>query len=162
MINKKLNHSIVNIAVNRKAKHKYFIEDTLEAGLVLLGWEVKAFKSGHVNISDSYISFNLGEVYLIGSQFSALHTTNLHTLRNFSRHRKVLLNKNENVFLYNKVYKSGYTAIVLSFFLKNNWCKMNIAVAKGKTQFEKREAEKKSQWKLEKNRIMKKQINRCN
>ncbi|XBC37877.1 MAG: SsrA-binding protein SmpB [Buchnera aphidicola (Meitanaphis microgallis)] len=150
---------IVNIVINRKAKHRYFIQETLEAGLILFGWEVKAFKSGNVNISDSYVSFHSGEVYLIGSQFNSLYTTDVHTLRNSNRHRKVLLHKNEILSLYKKIYKHGYTAIALSFFLRNNWCKMKIAIVKGKTQYDKREIKKQSQWKREKNRIVKKIIN---
>ncbi|ANF17023.1 hypothetical protein XW81_01190 [Buchnera aphidicola (Schlechtendalia chinensis)] len=152
----KVNDSVTNIVVNRKAKYNYFVESTLDAGLVLLGWEVKALKLGNVNIVNSYVSFHLGEVYLFGVQFNPLHTTSLHTFHHLKRKIKVLLKKNEIISLHNKIYKNGYTAIVLSFFLKNSWCKIKIAIAKGKTQRDKRDEEKKSMWNLEKSRIMKK------
>ncbi|XBC44589.1 MAG: SsrA-binding protein SmpB [Buchnera aphidicola (Schlechtendalia peitan)] len=156
-MNIKYNSSNLNITVafNKKVKHRYFIEDTLEAGLVLLGWEVKAFKSGNINIIDSYVSFYLGEVYLIDSQFSSLYTNNIHISYDSNRKRKILLKKYEIIFLYNKIYKNNYTAVALEFFLKNNWCKTKIAIVKGKTQYDKREIERKNKWKLEKNRIMK-------
>ncbi|XBC39447.1 MAG: SsrA-binding protein SmpB [Buchnera aphidicola (Nurudea shiraii)] len=153
---KKYNNLITKIAFNKKAKYKYFIKETLEVGLVLLGWEVKAFKSGNINISDSYISFNSGEFYLIGAQFNALPTTQSYSSCIFNRDRKILLNKHEIMFLYQKMYKSGYTIITLSCFLKNNWCKMKIAIAKGKTQHDKREEKKQAQWNLEKIKIFKK------
>ncbi|XBC43534.1 MAG: SsrA-binding protein SmpB [Buchnera aphidicola (Meitanaphis flavogallis)] len=153
-----IKNPMTSIVVNRKAKHKYFIKETLEAGLVLLGWEVKAFKSGNINISNSYISFYLNEVYLIGSQFNFLYTTNLHTLHHVSRNRKILLHKNEIMSLRSKIYKTGYTAIALSLFLKNSWCKIQIAIVKGKTKYDKRETKKESQWKLEKNRILKNKL----
>ncbi|XBC40968.1 MAG: SsrA-binding protein SmpB [Buchnera aphidicola (Nurudea yanoniella)] len=153
---KRSNNLIINIFVNKKAKYEYFIQERLEAGLVLFGWEVKAFKSRNINISNSYISFRLGECYLVGSQFNTISTMqSCIPICNPQRDKKILLHKHEIIALQNKIYKKGYTVIVLSCFLKNNWCKIEIAVAKGKTQYDKRETKKKSQWKLEKSRILK-------
>ncbi|QCI23264.1 SsrA-binding protein SmpB [Buchnera aphidicola] len=153
---RKVNNSIVNIVVNRKIKYRYFIKETLEAGLVLLSWEVKSFKLGHINISDSYVLFNLNEAYLTGAKFNSIYTTHSYTFRDSNRNRKILLHKNEITLLYNRICKEGYSAVTLSCFLKNSWCKIKIAIVKGKTKYDKRETEKKSQWNIEKNRLMKK------
>ena len=144
------------IVVNRKIKYNFSVEETFDAGIVLLGWEVKALRHGKVNITNSYISFKSSEAYLIGSQFVPVSQSNLYMIYEPNRIRKILLRKNEIIYLYNKVHKSKLTIVVLSMFFRNNWCKTKIGVAKGRQIKDKREYKKQNEWKREKNRFLKK------
>ncbi|AAO26962.1 SsrA-binding protein [Buchnera aphidicola str. Bp (Baizongia pistaciae)] len=143
------------ICINRKAKYSFSIKETFEAGIVLLGWEVKSVRCGKINISNSYISLKNGEMYLVNSQFDPISKSNLYITYECNRIKKILLRKREITYLYSKLYKSHLTIIVLSIFFKKQWCKVKIGIAKGKTIKDKREHKKLSEWKKTQNRFVK-------
>jgi len=143
------------IAVNRKARFDFFIEDRFEAGLVLEGWEVKSLRDGKGNIADSYVLLKDGEAFLIGSHFIPLQTASTHINPDPTRTRKLLLNQRELATLYNAVNKKGFTVVALSLYWKNNRVKADIGIGRGKKQHDKRDTEKDRQWNRDKARIMK-------
>ncbi len=143
------------IALNKRARHEYFIEEEFEAGLALQGWEVKSLRAGKANISDSYILLRDGEAYLFGATFQPLSVASSHVVCDPTRNRKLLLNPRELDSLYGRVNREGNTVIALSLYWKNAWCKLKIGVARGKKQHDKREDVKSREWQLDKARIMK-------
>ncbi|UYU31104.1 SsrA-binding protein SmpB [Siccibacter colletis] len=143
------------IALNKRARHEYFIEEEFEAGLALQGWEVKSLRAGKANISDSYVTLIEGEAYLFGSHFIPLNVASTHVVCDPTRTRKLLLNQRELDNLYGLVKRDGYTVVALSLYWKNAWCKVKIGVAKGKKQHDKRSDLKEREWQLDKARIMK-------
>lgn len=144
------------IAQNRKARFDYFIEDEMEAGLVLEGWEVKSLRAGKVNLSDGHIIIKHGEAFLWGAQIQPLPTAATHLHPDASRTRKLLLNRRELNRLIGYVERQGYTLIPLSLYWRKNRVKMKLALAKGKKTHDKREATKDREWKRDKERVMKK------
>ena len=144
--------SIVN---NKKAFHDYFIEEQLEAGLVLEGWEVKAIRAGRVQIKESYIHWKRGAFYLVGCHITALATASTHVKPDPVRQRKLLLNQSEINKLVAKIERAGYTIVPLNLHYKGGNIKMDIGLAKGKKQHDKRESLKEADWKREKQRLMK-------
>lgn len=143
------------IALNKRARHEYFIEDEIEAGLALQGWEVKSLRAGKANISDSYVIMRDGEAYLFGATISPLNVASSHIVCDPTRTRKLLLKQRELDNLYGQINRDGYTVVALSLYWKNAWCKIKIGVAKGKKDHDKRETIKDREWKLDKARIMK-------
>ncbi|MBG6029639.1 SsrA-binding protein SmpB [Proteus hauseri] len=143
------------IALNKRARHEYFIEDEIEAGLALQGWEVKSLRAGKANISDSYVIMRDGEAYLFGATISPLNVASSHVVCDPTRTRKLLLKQRELDNLYGQINRDGYTVVALSLYWKNAWCKIKIGVAKGKKDHDKRETIKDREWKLDKARIMK-------
>ncbi|MBA2817249.1 SsrA-binding protein SmpB [Candidatus Pantoea persica] len=143
------------IALNKRARHEYFIEEEFEAGLSLQGWEVKSLRAGKANISDSYVLLLDGEAYLFGSTFQPLAVASTHVVCDPTRNRKLLLNQRELDSLYVRVNREGYTVVALSLYWKNAWCKLKIGVARGKKEHDKRDDIKEREWKLDKARIMK-------
>ena len=143
------------IALNKRARHEYFIEEEFEAGLALQGWEVKSLRAGKANISDSYILLRDGEAYLFGATFQPLSVASSHVVCDPTRNRKLLLNQRELDSLYGRVNREGNTVIALSLYWKNARCKLKIGVARGKKQHDKREDVKSREWQLDKARIMK-------
>ncbi|MBG2874075.1 SsrA-binding protein SmpB [Proteus alimentorum] len=143
------------IALNKRARHEYFIEDEIEAGLSLQGWEVKSLRAGKANISDSYVVMRDGEAYLFGATISPLNVASSHVVCDPTRTRKLLLKQRELDNLYGQINRDGYTVVALSLYWKNAWCKIKIGVAKGKKDHDKRETIKDREWKLDKARIMK-------
>lgn len=143
------------IALNKRARHEYFIEEEIEAGLSLQGWEVKSLRAGKANISESYILLRDGDAYLFGSTFQPLSVASSHVVCDPTRNRKLLLNQKELDSLYGLVNRQGYTVVALSLYWKNAWCKLKIGVAKGKKEHDKREDIKQREWKVDKARIMK-------
>ncbi|TKJ93849.1 SsrA-binding protein SmpB [Erwinia persicina] len=143
------------IAMNKRARHEYSIEDEFEAGLSLQGWEVKSLRAGKANISDSYIMLRDGEAYLFGSTFQPLSVASSHYVCDPTRSRKLLLNKRELDTLIGKANRDGYTIVALSMYWKNAWAKLKIGLAKGKREHDKRDDIKDREWKLDKARIMK-------
>ncbi len=127
------------IASNRKAYHEYFIEDTLEAGLVLLGSEIKSIRAGQVNLRDSYVTIRNGEAWLIGTHIAgyAEASSEDHEPR---RDRKLLLHRLEIDRWLGRAEQRGYTIIPLRMYLKNNRAKVEIGLARGKQQHDKRDA----------------------
>ncbi|MBC8653176.1 SsrA-binding protein SmpB, partial [Providencia vermicola] len=119
------------IAMNKRARHEYSIEEEFEAGLSLQGWEVKSLRAGKANIGDSYVLLRDGEAYLFGANFTPLTVASSHVVCDPTRSRKLLLNQRELDTLYGKVNREGYTVIALSLYWKNAWCKVKIGVARG-------------------------------
>lgn len=144
------------IAINKKARFDYFIENEYEAGLVLEGWEVKSLRAGKINLVDAHILIKRGEAWLLGAQIQPLSTAAVHTYPDSSRTRKLLLNRRELSQLIGSVERQGYTLIPLSLYWKKNRIKMKIALAKGKKSHDKRETIKDRDWQRARSRIMKK------
>lgn len=155
MTKKKVKAGSNTIALNKRARHDYFIEDEIEAGLELQGWEVKSMRAGKANISDSYVIFKNGEAYLFGATVTPLSVASTHILCDPTRTRKLLLNKRELDSLFGKVNRDGFTIVALSLYWKQAWAKVRIGLAKGKKQHDKREDIKQQEWKRQKDRIMK-------
>ncbi|MBC9130468.1 SsrA-binding protein SmpB [Frischella sp. Ac13] len=143
------------IALNKRARHEYFIEEEIEAGLSLQGWEVKSLRAGKVNISDSYVLLKEGEAWLFGATITPLSVASSHVVCDPTRTRKLLLNQKELSSLFGRINREGYTVVALSLYWKNAWAKIKIGVAKGKKQFDKRADEKDREWQVNKARIMK-------
>ena len=143
------------IALNRKALHDYFIEAQYEAGLELLGWEVKSIRAGRANLKESYVAMRAGQAWLLGSHISPLTSASTHVNADPVRTRRLLLNKSELKKLIGAVQRDGYSIVILSLYWKKQKIKANIALVKGKKQHDKRAAEKEKDWSREKARIMK-------
>ena len=143
------------IALNKKARHDYFIEDTFEAGLALEGWEVKSMREGHVQLKESYIFLRNGEAWLFGAHISPLKTASTHIVPDPVRTRKLLLHKQELNKLIGAAERQGYTIVPLALYWKRGRAKLEIGLAKGKKQHDKRATEKERDWQREKQRIMK-------
>ena len=144
----------MSIAENRKAFHDYFIEDKYEAGIVLEGWEVKAVREGRVQLKEAYVIIQRGELYLIGCHVTPLGSASTHVRPDAIRTRKLLLHSEEIAKLIGKVERSGYTLVPLDLHYTRGLIKAQIGLAKGKKQYDKREAEKERDWEREKGRIM--------
>ena len=143
------------IALNKKSRHDYTLEDRFEAGLVLEGWEVKSMRAGHVQLKESYIMINKGEAYLVGCHISPLQTASTHISPNPTRERKLLLHNNELHKLITSVDRKGYSIVPTAMYWVRGRAKLEIALAKGKQQHDKRASEKGRDWEREKSRIMK-------
>ena len=144
------------IAVNRKANFEYFIEDRYEAGLSLQGWEVKALRAGKANISEGYVTIKGGEIILLGSIINPLKTSCAFVVSDPTRTRKLLLSRKEIDKLTGVVQRQGYTLIPLKLYWKGSWAKLEVGVARGKQDHDKRDSIKDRQWARNKERIMKK------
>lgn len=147
----------MSIAQNKKAFHDYFIEEKYEAGIVLEGWEVKAIRAGRVNLKESYVIIQSGEVYLIGCHITPLGAASTHIRPDATRTRKLLLHSEEIAKLIGKVERAGYTLVPLDMHYTRGRIKLQIGLAKGKKQYDKREAEKERDWERERGRIMRAQ-----
>ena len=143
------------IALNKRARHEYFIEEEFEAGMSLQGWEVKSLRAGKANISDSYFLLRDGEAYLFGSTFQPLAVASSHVVCDPTRSRKLLLKQRELDSLYGRVNREGFTVVALSMYWKNAWAKLKIGVARGKKEHDKRNDVKDREWQMDKARIMK-------
>lgn len=143
------------IVLNKKARHDYLLEDRFEAGLSLEGWEVKSLRAGQVQIRDSYVMIQDSEAYLFGAVISPLQTASTHITPNAQRHRKLLLHRQELNKLVGAVERKGYSLIPTAMYWKKGRAKVEIALAKGKKQHDKRAAEKSRDWQREKSRIIK-------
>ena len=145
----------MSIVQNKKAFHDYFIEEKYEAGIVLEGWEVKAIRDNRTNLKEAYVIIQRGEIYLIGCHITPLGAASTHIRPDAIRTRKLLLHKDEISKLIGKVERAGYTLVPLDMHYKNGRIKIQIGLAKGKKQYDKREAEKEKDWKREQGQIMK-------
>ena len=132
----------MSIVQNKKAFHDFFIEERYEAGLVLEGWEVKAIRAGRVQLKEAYVLAKDGALYLFGSHISPLASASTHIVPDPTRTRKLLLNMSEINKLIGKVQRAGYTLMPLDLHFKNGRIKINIGLAKGKKQHDKRESER--------------------
>jgi len=144
----------MKIAQNKKAFHDYFIEEQYEAGLVLEGWEAKAIRAGRVQLKDAYVLIRGAEIFMVGGHISALPTASTHINPDPVRTRKLLLHAEEIQHLIGKVERAGYTLVPLDMHYKNGRIKIDIGLARGKKQHDKRETEKKRDWDREKQRLM--------
>ncbi|CEN55741.1 SsrA-binding protein SmpB [Candidatus Methylopumilus turicensis] len=145
----------MSIAQNKKAFHDFFIEEKYEAGIVLEGWEVKAIRDNRANIKEAYVIIQRGEVYLIGCHVTPMGAASTHIRPDAIRTRKLLLHNEEIAKLIGKVERAGYTLVPLDLHFKDGRVKVQIGLAKGKKQYDKREAEKEKDWKREQGSIMK-------
>lgn len=143
------------IAQNKKARHDFFIEDRFEAGIVLEGWEVKGLREGKVNLTESYVFLKKGEAWVSGLQISPLLSASTHVRPEPTRVRKLLLNRSELNKLIGQVERKGYTIVALAMYWKHGYVKMEIGLAKGKADHDKRASAKDQDWKREKQRVLK-------
>jgi SsrA-binding protein len=143
------------IAVNKKARFDYSIEDTFQAGLVLEGWEVKSLREGRAQITESYVHVRNGEAWLLGAQITPLGTVSTHIRPDPTRTRKLLLNRHELDRLIGAVERKGYTLVPLNLHWSKGRAKLEIGLAKGKKSHDKRATEKDRDWKRQKGRLMK-------
>lgn len=144
------------IALNKRAKHDFHIEDRFEAGIALLGWEVKSIREGRANLTDTYVHLQNGEAFLIGAQISPLNTVSTHFVVEPNRTRKLLLKKAELARLVRATQAKGYTCLCTALYWKNHLVKAEICLAKGKQLHDKRATEKERDWNREKQRVLSK------
>jgi len=154
--NKKKSGGDSRIAENRKARHDFFIEENLEAGLSLEGWEVKALRAGRASLTEAYAILKDGEAFLLGAHISPLPSASTHIKADPIRTRKLLLNRREIDRLVGAVERRGYTLVPLSLYWRRGRAKLDLGLAKGKKQHDKRSADKDRDWQRQKARIMKK------
>ncbi|MEZ2720961.1 SsrA-binding protein SmpB [Paenalcaligenes hominis] len=145
----------MSIVENRKARHEYFIEERYEAGLVLQGWEVKAIRSGHVQLAESYIVIRDGEIWVIGMHISPLAHASTHIVPDTTRTRKLLLKSEEINKLIGRVEQRGYTLVPLNLHYSRGRIKMDIGLGKGKKQHDKRDTTRERDWQREQERWLK-------
>ena len=146
---------MTSIAENRKAGFNYFIEERLEAGMVLEGWEVKAIRAGRVQLAEAYVIVRGAELFLIGAHISPLLAASTHVTPDPVRTRKLLMNAAEIEKLIGKVERAGYSLVPLDLHYVRGRIKLAVGLAKGKKQFDKRATEKEKDWKREKTRLLK-------
>jgi SsrA-binding protein len=142
------------IALNKRARHEYHIDQRFEAGLELQGWEVKSLRAGRINFGDSYAIVLKGEIFLVGTSIPPLISASTHVVANDRRTRKLLLHREEIDTLVGAVERKGYTLIPMALYWKGNKVKVEIGLAKGKQDHDKRDAEKDRDWQREKQRTM--------
>lgn len=143
------------IAVNKKARHDYFIVEQLEAGLVLEGWEVKSLREKGIQLKESYVLVRDMQAWLLGAHIAPLATASTHKTPDPTRTRKLLLHRDEIARLVGAVERKGYTIIPLSMYWKKGVVKLGIAVAKGKHKQDRRASIKERDWKRDRQRLMK-------
>ncbi|MGA0791675.1 MAG: SsrA-binding protein SmpB [Burkholderiaceae bacterium] len=144
----------MSIIDNKKAFHDYFIEERFEAGLVLQGWEAKAIRAGRAQLKEAYVVIRRAELYLIGAHISPLSSTSTHVTADPVRTRKLLLHGAEIGKLIGKVERSGYALVPLNLHYSRGRIKLDLGLAKGKKQHDKRATEKEKEWNREKQRIL--------
>lgn len=150
----------MTIAQNKKAFFDYFIEEKYEAGIVLEGWEVKAIRDNRINLKEAYVVIMRGELYLIGCHVTPLGAASTHIRPDAIRTRKLLLHNEEIAKLIGKVERAGYTIVPLDMHFTRGRIKIQIGLAKGKKQHDKRDTEKERDWKREQNALMKNKLKR--
>lgn len=144
----------MSIVQNKKASYDYFIEERYEAGIVLEGWEVKSIRAGRVQLKEAYILIRKGELFLIGSHISPLTAASTHVNPDPIKTRKLLLHASQIGELIGKVERAGYTLIPLDMHYKAGKIKVEVGLAKGKKQYDKRESEKRKEWERDKQRVL--------
>ena len=144
----------MSIVDNKKAYHDYFIEEKFEAGLALEGWEVKAIRAGRVQLKEAYVIVKDGAIALIGAHITPLVSASTHVRPDPTRTRTLLLHRNEINRLIGQVERAGYTLVPLNLHYSRGRVKLDIGLAKGKKQHDKRESEKLRDWNREKQRLL--------
>ena len=142
------------ICNNKKAFHDYFIEERVEAGLALTGWEVKAIRAGRAHLKEAYVVIKNGELVLIGAHITPLTTASTHVIADPTRTRKLLMHREEINRLVGKVERAGYTLAPLDLHYKNGRVKIEVGLAKGKKQHDKRDTIKDREWAREQQRLL--------
>jgi SsrA-binding protein len=143
------------IAQNKRARHDYHLEEHFEAGLALEGWEVKSLRAGKAQLVDSYVLIKSGEAWLLGANITPLTSASTHVIADPQRTRKLLLHGREIAKIYTATQQKGYTCIATALYWKGNRIKLDVALAKGKAQHDKRATLKDREWSRQKDRIMK-------
>jgi len=143
------------IAQNKKARHDYFIEDSLEAGLALQGWEVKSVREGRVQLREAYVVLKDNEAWLIGAHITPLVSASTHISTDPTRSRKLLLHREQIDRLIGAVERRGFTVVPTRMYWSRGRAKLEIGLAKGKRQQDKRATEKDRDWQRQKQRILK-------
>ncbi len=143
------------IALNKKARYDYFIEETFEAGLALEGWEVKSLRSGRAQLTESYVHVRDGEAWLLGAHITPLNTASTHVHPDPTRTRKLLMHRQELDRLVGAVERKGFTLVPLNLHWSRGKAKLDIGLAKGKKQHDKRAAKKDRDWERQKAQILK-------
>ncbi|ACH82708.1 MULTISPECIES: SsrA-binding protein SmpB [Acidithiobacillus] len=143
------------IALNREAKHEYFIEERFEAGMVLQGWEVKSLRANRLTLKDSYIIVKNAELWLLGAHISPLPTASTHINPDPTRTRKLLMHREQINRMIGSVERKGFTIVPLAMYWKQGRAKVEIALVKGKQEHDKRATVKDREWQRDKARIMK-------
>lgn len=154
MSKKKPKQPSSTIALNKKARHDFFIEERYEAGISLQGWEVKSCRAGKVQLVDSYVLFKDGEAFLLGALITPLLTASTHFVTDPTRTRKLLLHARELSTLVEATQQKGYTCVCTAMYWKKHLIKVEIALAKGKQKHDKRETEKARDWDRQKQRLL--------
>jgi len=144
----------MSIVENRKAFHDYSIEERYEAGLALEGWEVKAIRAGRAQLAEAYVIVRNEELFLIGCHISPLSTASTHVHPDPVRTRKLLMHSEEMKRLIGKVERAGYTIAPLNLHYRASWIKLEMGLAKGKKQHDKRQDIKDRDWQREQQRLM--------
>lgn len=142
------------IALNKKARHDYFIEDRFEAGIALQGWEVKSLREGRVQLTESYVILQNGEAWLFGLHISPLLSASTHITPDPTRSRKLLLHRRELDKLIGAVERKGYTLVATALYWKRGRAKLEIALARGKQSHDKRATQKDQEWTRNKQRLL--------
>lgn len=142
------------IALNKRARHEYHIDERHEAGIALQGWEVKSLRAGRINFGDSYAIIRNGELYLFGASIVPLISASTHVVADDRRTRKLLLHRAEIDKLIGAVERKGYTLVPTALYWKKNKVKVEIGLARGKKEHDKRNVEKERDWNREKQRTM--------
>ncbi len=153
-MSKKSTPANTQIAGNKKAYHEYFIEEHFEAGLSLQGWEVKSLRASRAHLKESYVLLREGEAFLFGCHISPLTSASTHVQADPTRTRKLLLHKEEIGRLIGSVERKGYALIPLAMYWKHNRAKLDIGLARGKKEHDKRATEKDRDWARDKQRLM--------
>jgi SsrA-binding protein len=143
------------IALNKKARFDFFIENTFEAGLVLEGWEVKSLREGRVQLKEGYVIIKNNEAWLVGAHISALPSASTHITPDPTRTRKLLLHRRELDRLIGAIDRQGYTVVPTAMYWSKGKAKLEIGLAKGKKQHDKRASIKSRDWEREKHRVLK-------
>jgi len=142
------------IALNRKARHDYHLDERYEAGLALLGWEVKALRAGRLQLAEGYVIIKNEEAWLLGAHITPLNSASTHVVADPTRTRKLLLKRRELDHLVGAVERKGYTLVPLAMYWKDGRAKLEIALARGKQAHDKRASEKDRDWQREKARTL--------
>lgn len=143
------------IALNKKARFDFQIEEDFETGIALEGWEVKSLRAGRANLKESYVIIKDSQLYLLGAHMAPLPSASTHVNPEPTRTRKLLMHRDQIDRLTGKVERQGYTLVPLSMYWKNGRAKLKIALAKGKKQYDKRAAIKQREWERDKQRLVK-------
>ncbi len=142
------------IALNKRARHEYHIDERYECGIALLGWEVKALRAGRINLTDAYAIVRHGEIVLFGASIPPLISASTHVVAEDRRTRKLLLHRAEIDKLIGAVERKGYTLVPMAMYWKANKVKLELGLARGKQDHDKRNAAKEKDWARDRQRVM--------